>query len=389
MALHYIDVKHGRRPKESYHPIVDEYTDWTYGQIIYQEQVLRIIRELGGFPMTRVHAIRQIISQKLGEAQFESMYKEFEENACASHGCSPAQARKIWRFMATSATYSFNVAHCISYSMLAFWQMWLKVYHPTAFYAAQLRKISDDVKRNRLLKDADRHGIKLSPMEIRACGESWTAQSDGSIMAGLLQIPKIGPVLSRTIVDWISERPVEDYLSWGDIIAIKGIGPKTANNVFLFATDPDPFNLTYISRVMQEIRVQLKPGNKWYLPIPTHTSDSLPKKGTHQVTWVGIPVTREYKDLIEDERARTGKSVEEILATVKDPELKKSCTLKCIDDGDEEVYLRFDRWHYPKFAAKLESIRLGGPDAVIVQGRKREGFGVFIQTNELWAIELD
>ena len=387
MALNYIDVKHGRRPKESYHPIVDSYTDWTFGQIIYQEQVLRIIRELGGFPMTRVHAIRQIISQKLGEAQFESMYQEFEDNACAVHSCTPAQARRIWRFMATSATYSFNIAHCISYSMLAFWQMWLKVHHPTAFYAAQLRKTPDEVKRNRLLKDADRHDISLSPMEIKSCGETWTAQSDGSIMAGFLQIPKIGPVLSRTIVDWIREQP--DDVAWGDLIAIKGIGEKTSDRISQFAKDEDPFDLQYINRVMTSLRDQLQPGNSWYLPVPTHTSDTLPKKGTHQVCWVGIPVTREYKDLIEDERARTGLSVEEILAKVKDPELKKSCTLKCMDDGDEEVYLRFDRWHFPKFAQKLESIRLGGADAVIVQGRKREGFGVFIQTNEMWAVELD
>jgi DNA polymerase III subunit alpha len=387
MALHYIDVKHGRRQIERYHPIVDEHTAWTFGQIIYQEQVLRIIRELGGFPMTRVHAIRQIISQKLGEAQFESMYQEFEDNACSLHGCIPQQARQIWRFMATSATYSFNIAHCISYSMLAFWQMWLKVHHPTAFYAAQLRKTPDDVKRNRLLKDAGRHGINLSPMEIKSCGESWTAQSDGTVMAGFLQIPKIGPVLSRSIVDWIQEQSDDVY--WGDLIQIKGIGEKTADKIAQFAKDDDPFDLLYIGRVMTNLRKELKPGNKWLLPTPTHTSDSLPKKGTHQVTWVGIPVTREYKDLIEDERARTGKSVEEILETVKDPDLKKSCTLKCIDDGDEEVYLRFDRWHFPQFAQKLEAIRLGGADAVIVQGRKREGFGVFIQTNEMWAVELD
>jgi DNA polymerase-3 subunit alpha len=387
MAAAYIDIKHGRKEIEHYHPIVDEYTSWTYGQIVYQEQVLRIIRELGGFPMTRVHAIRQIISQKLGEAQFETMYSEFEENACAVHGCTSEQARRIWRFMATSATYSFNIAHCISYSMLAFWQQWLKQHHATAFYAAQLRKTSDEVKRNRLLKDAERHGIGLSPMEIKSAGTTWTAQPDGSVMAGFLQIAKIGPVLSRSIVDWIQEQSGD--ITWRDLIAIKGIGEKTSDRISCFAADPDPFNLLYIGRVMAELRQNLRPGNPWYLPTPTHTSDTLPKKGNHTVTWVGIPVTREYKDLIEDERARTGKSVEEILATVKDPDLKKSCTLKCIDDGDEEVYLRFDRWRYPKFAQKLESIRLGGKDAVIVQGRKREGFGVFIQTNEMYAIELD
>lgn len=391
MAAAYVDVKHGRKKRESYHPIVDEYTSWTYGQIIYQEQVLRIIRELGGFPMTRVHAIRQIISQKLGEAQFESMYREFEEYACANHGCSKEQARRIWRFMATSATYSFNIAHCISYSMLAFWQMWLKQHHPTAFYAAQLRKTPDEIKRNRLIKDAqrgmkaiDRNPVELKPIDIASCDIDWTRTDDGGIMAGLVQIPGIGRKTADAIIDWLCDQ--YEGTTWADVIAVNGIGPKTANSIEAFALDPDPFNLNYISRVMTDLRNNL---GRLYLPKPTHTSDTLPREGTHEVVWVGIPVVREYKDLIEDERARTGKSVEEVLSTVRDPELVKSCTLKCIDDGDDEVYIRFNRWVYPRFAQKLESLRLGGKDAVIVKGVKREGFGVSIQTKELFAIELD
>jgi DNA polymerase-3 subunit alpha len=393
MALHYIEVKHGRRQIEHYHPIVDEFAHWTYGQIIYQEQVLQIIRQLGGFPMTRVHAIRQIISQKLGEAQFESMYQEFEDHACQEHGCTPAQARKIWRFMATSATYSFNIAHCISYSMLAFWQMYLKVYHPTAFYAAQLRKLPNgqdakaEQKRIRLLKDAERHDIHITPMDLAKADRNWTAQGEGAIMAGLIQVPGIGPKTAEAIMAWREEK--DGPVSWADIVEVKGIGPKTALKVESFALDPDPFNLGYIKSVMQKLRSELVPGNSYYLPVPTHTSDTLPKKGTHNgVVWVGIPMVREYKDLIEDERAKTGKSVEEILATVRDSHLQKSCTLKCIDDGDEEVYLRFDRWHYSEFAAKLEQLRIGGADAVIVKGRKREGFGTYIQVQELWAVEL-
>jgi DNA polymerase III subunit alpha len=140
---------------------------------------------------------------------------------------------------------------------------------------------------------------------------------------------------------------------------------------------------------MRELRSELRPGNRLYLPVPTHTSDTLPRDGTHNVTWAGIPMVREYKDLIEDERARSGKDVDEILAEIKDPHLLKSCVLKCIDDGDEEVYIRFSRWHFPRFADKIESLRLGGVDAVIVRGVKRDGFGVSIQARELWAVELD
>lgn len=395
MAAAYVEVKHGRRKAESYHHIVDDHTSYTYGQIIYQEQVLRIIRELGGFPMTRVHAIRQIISQKLGEAQFESMYAEFEENACSQHGCTKTQARRIWRFMATSATYSFNIAHCISYSMLAFWQMWLKQHHPQAFYAAQLRKTPDgsdakaEQKRRRLLKDADRHGIPLMPMDIDTCETSWSRTESGGIQAGLMQIPNIGAKTADNIIDWMNDK-VENHelLDWMDVIEVKGIGVKTRDHIISFTLDPDPFNLERIGRVMRSLRKDLQPGNRYYLPMPTHTSDTLPREGTHNVTWVGIPMVREYKDLIEDERARSGKEVDEILAEIKDPHLLKSCVLKCIDDGDEEVYIRFSRWYYPQFADKIESLRLGGKDAVIVKGIKRDGFGVSIQARELWGIEL-
>jgi DNA polymerase-3 subunit alpha len=393
MAAAYVDVKHSRKEIEHYHPIVDEYTAGTYGQIIYQEQVLRIIRELGGFPMTKVHAIRQIISQKLGEAQFDSMYKEFEENACAKHGCTPQQARRIWRFMATSATYSFNIAHCISYSMLAFWQMWLKQHHPTAFYAAALRKTPEDKKtnharRNRLLKDAKRHSVEVVPPDILWSEANWSVTDDGRVCAGFRQIPGIGPAMSNAILDYLDSKDWEADPAWEDLINIKGIGPKTLERITTFAMDPDPFSLDLITNMMKDLRANLRPGNPYYLPTPTHTSDTLPREGKHNVTWCGIPMIREYKDLIEDERARTGLSVEEILENTKDPHLLKSCVLKCIDDGDEEVYIRFNRWYFPNFADKIESLRLGGADAVIVEGIKREGFGVSIQARDLWAVEL-
>jgi DNA polymerase-3 subunit alpha len=128
----------------------------------------------------------------------------------------------------------------------------------------------------------------------------------------------------------------------------------------------------------------------WQADVPPYTqlnSNGLPREGTHQVVWCGIPQVREYKDLIEDERARSGLEVDEILATVKDPHLLKSCVLKCVDDGDDEVYVRFNRWVFPDFQERLDDLQLG-KDAIIVKGVKREGFGVSIQARELWAVSL-
>lgn len=389
MAAAYVDVRHGRKLAEHLHPLVDGYTDWTYGQIVYQEQVLSIIRELGGFPMTRVHAIRQIISQKLGEAQFESMYQEFEDGCKRLHGIDAKLARRIWRFMATSATYSFNIAHCISYSMLAYWQQWLKQHYPTAFYAAQLRKTPDEARRTRLLKDAERHGIDVVPPDIVESEVNWSTTDDGAICAGFIQIPGIGAKTAQAILDYLESQEWDAIPSWYDLSNVKGIGPKTIENIVEFVANPDPFGLNRVRKIMTDLRKMLKPGNPYYLPTPTHTSDELPREGTHDgIIWAGIPLYREYKDYIEDERARSGKELEEILSDMKDPHLTKSCVVKCIDDGDEEVYLRFNRWSYPQFAMMLEDIQLGGKDAVIVRGLKREGFGVNIQVKDMWVVEL-
>ena len=388
MAAQYIDIKHGRARAESYHPIVDEYTQNTYGQIIYQEQVLRIIKELGGFPMTKVHAIRQIISQKLGEAQFESMYGEFERNACANHGCTPEQARRIWRFMATSATYSFNIAHCISYSMLAFWQMWLKVHHPTAFYAAQLRKTPDEAKRTKLLKDAVRHGIRINPPSVQNSGLTWAPAGDKIVCAGFLEIPGVGGKTAELITDYLAGR--DTPAEWADLINVKGIGPKTIERITDFVNDSDPFGLNKIRRIMARLRRLVATAFDSDIEQPTHTSDTLPRDDGvyYDIVWMGIPQHIEYKDLVEDERARSGREVSEILATTKDPHLLKSCVVKCIDDGDDEVYVRFNRWRFPEFKERLEDLRVG-KDALIVKGFKRGGFGVSIQAQKIWAIELE
>lgn len=394
MAAQYVDIKHRRKTVEHYHPIVDKYTEFTYGQIIYQEQVLNIIRELGGFPMTKVHAIRQIISQKLGEAQFESMYQQFEDNACAEHGCTREQARRIWRFMATSATYSFNIAHCISYSMLAFWQMWLKQHHKTAFYAASLRKTGNGndektvYKRTRVLKDANRRGVSVHPPSVTHSGVNWEPYGDTGIIAGFLQVPGIGAKTADNIIDYLDGTVWRTPPRWADLIKVRGIGPKTIEKIEDFAYNIDPFGLDIMKAKMADLRAACKTGNPDYLPTPTHNSDTLPRTGDHEVTWAGIPYAVDHKDLVEDERARSGRDVEEILESIKDPHLLKSATIKCRDEFDEEVYLRFNRWAYPRFQQAIEDLEIG-KDAVIVTGRKREGFGTSIQVKALHVVVID
>lgn len=390
MTAAYVEVKHGRAKPQKLHPIVDELSDWTYGQIVYQEQVLRTIREVGGFPMSDVHAIRRIISQKLGEAQFEKLFTQFEEGAKRLHGIDSDLALKIWRFLSTSATYSFNIAHCISYSMLAFWQMWIKQHHPTAFYAAQLQKVNDE-KRMKLMHDALRHNIAVLPPDLEHSQRTWSAPHNGSVRAGFLQIPGIGPKTANNVVDWRDQYVItnNEPPKWPDMVQIKGIGPKTVDKIRSFAESEDPFELNKIADLFKLLRKQIVEGNKYGIPVPTHVSETIPRNGTHDgIVWMGIPKFKNYQDFVENQRSRYGKDIEEIIREMKDPHLVKSCVVQCFDDYDDDVYCRWNRWQFPMFQDMLESLSTAGDNVLIVRGIKRDDFGVSIHVKDAWVLEL-
>jgi len=383
MTAEYMRVKNGENEPDHIHPMVWKYTQHTYGQIIYQEQVLEIIRTIGGFPVAKIGDIRRIISQKLGEASMQTMFEEFVAGA-AKHDIDRALATRIWKFMVTSATYSFNIAHCISYSMLAFWCMYLKVYYPREFYAAQLQKIGDDKKsreyrRPRLLTDAIRKGMVILPPHPKHSDVTWTrGKRRNTIQAGFLQVEGIGAVTAQNIVQYREQFGLE---TWDDLLAVKGIGQKTIETIREFVEKDDPFDVELTARTLGEIRTGIKRRQPGYrgLPVPTHRSDEIPRnvdaKSGIPVTWMGVVRNIEYKDVIEDERARTGDDLDTILARLKDPELTKSVTLHCYDDGDDDVYVRFNRWAFPRYRDTIEGIA-PGEDVIIVSGEKSPGFGV-------------
>lgn len=400
MTAQYMEVKHGRAEADHLHPLVWKYTQNTYGQIIYQEQVLQIVREVGGFPVERIGDIRRIISQKLGEASMVGMFQDFLDGAKRLHGIDEGLATRIWKFMVTSATYSFNVAHCISYSMLGFWCQYLKQHYPREFYAAQLQKVGDDKKarenrRPRLLNDAVKNGFHILPPHPKLSARTWAPDlSDPKgVRAGFLQIPGVGATTAGAMVrlqdDW-ETFPAADDLGWQDFVQVKGIGPTTIDKIQDFAEKDDPFEIELTAKVLDEIRNGIKRRKSGYkgLPTPTHRSHEIPRDRDCDVIWMGVVRKIEYKDLIEDERARSGDSVEEIRKRTKDPHLVKSCTLHCYDDGDDDVYIRISRWNFPRFKAMVENI-VPMSDVVIAYGRKRSSFGVSLQLQRLIVIQPD
>lgn len=381
----YIDVKHGRRQPTRVHPIIDRIAKGTRGQIIYQEQILHALAEFGGLSVQRVHEIRRIISQKLGEAQFNTSAEAFAENAMKLHGVTRETAMKVWERVVTSASYAFVYSHSLCYTIIAYWCMYFKIHHPAAFYAAQLQKMKEE-KWPRLIKDAESHGVKVHGVRPGISGLNWTMASEHEISAGWLSLKGVGPSKANSILEYAERHEIRCA---DDLLNVNGIGPASLEKMREQIDGDDPFGLRIVERSLDSVRKDIRSQQIPLLP-PTVRSDGiLDIPSNSEVIWIGMVKLKEFKDYVEDERARSGKDPEVIRAEMWAPELSTSCVLHCMDDGDEDVYARIKRQDYPRFKAGLEALRPGRDVIWIRAVKSQNNFGASLYVKELVVIEPD
>jgi DNA polymerase-3 subunit alpha len=417
----YCDVRHGRAQPVSLHPIIDEITALTYGQMIYQEHILECLKRVGDMKWTNVHHIRRIIAKKAGIAAFQQNFQLFADGARKQHGIDEKLAEQIWQLLITSGSYAFNIAHAVSYTMLSFWTAWLKIHYPMEFYSASLAK-ADKEDQFKLMRDALAHGIDVKPPRPGLSNGTWMPHSvigaDGEVqrtlLAGWTQIPGIAKAKMQAIN---TEYP-NGITAWPDLLTVHGIGDKTVAKIEAFCAAKDPFDLYKTERRLARVRRWLRVSQA-DIPVPTATGATLAameqdrdrfkadgngqqgkrftrgvRKRRHsyiigdKLVYMGVVKQRNYKDAVEAARAATGKDEEEILAKLFKPELREYCSIRCYDDTEEEIYVRVNRFAYPKWKRTIESIH-ENHDVIVVSGYRIEGFGTPMQAEHIWVIDPD
>lgn len=387
----YIAYRFNRKEREELHPIVSRICAATEGQIIYQEQILQICREMGQFPYADMGRIRKVISSKLGEAAANEFWEQFRDGA-VSQGIPEKTASATWKRIVTAGTYSFNIAHCVSYSMLGFWAMWLKVHHPLEFYAAQLQKTDDADKQVVLMRDMqDRRFGRSYQVMAPALGESgptWTPVKNG-VRAGYQQIPGIGEKTAEKIVE--REAEIGGFQHWEELSStrggIKGIGPKTVEKIKEFAENPDPFGIMAIVDATNEIMKAIDNDDLPGIPQVTVNADDVPYEAIEG--WRGVILgrlkNRNLQDMFENHRSRTGDELDP--STVKDPHLKDSVTLY-LEDTAGTLTVKVNRRIYPKFKAMIWDAKIGH-DYVLARVFKYPFLGKTIHIDHMWVINPD
>ena len=398
-AREYAQIKHGDRSPEKIHPAVDNITAPTQYQIVYQEQILKIVREVGDFPWTHAAEIRKIIALKKGEAKFNESWDDFLRGSKTVHKrfdgvpkMSEETARYIWGLMITSGSYAFNAAHCVAYGFLAYWTMWLKVYHPEAFYAYSLAATPDTNKEkiHQLIRDAAKHEVEIRKPHPAKSSANWTparkrtSSKSPAIRAGFDQIDGVGEKTANVIVE---NRDAGKVATWSDLIHIKGIGPKTIEKIEDWVQQEDPFGAYTLDRNIRSVKRLLDKGRLGDLPTPTHTAIDLPfEQGVEfPVCWLGTILHRNIRDIFEVNRAK-GQDLDP--KSVKDPHLNEWAMLVC-EDEDDQLLMKIDRWKYPKFKQAIFDFRMGH-DLLLVEGvRPRYVNARQIKVKRLWVIDPD
>ena len=380
-ANEYIDIKMGRKRPEVLHPALADITQRTYFQVVYQEQILRIMGEIFNFDWTHRAEIRRIISRKIGEQEFNRRWERAREGAKVLHPDMPEElAKAIWGLCITAGSYAFNASHCVAYGTVAAHTMWFKQHEPELFYAETLNISSKD-RQQVILRDAVRHGIDVAPPDPVTSRKGWTrgeieVGEQPYIQAGLSQIPGIADKTASQIEAYKAEKP-GTIESWEDLIAIKGIGPKTVEKIREFCDDEDPWGAFWLDQAIAAVKKELSEGKleapdrkgDWItLPEPTHVAADLPyTRGKDiPVVWLGTIQTRNVRDMFEWNRAKTG--IELKPEEVKDPHLNEWMVMVG-DDESDQMGIRVDRYKYPKFRKVLWEMR-PGHDLLLVRGVK-------------------
>lgn len=368
----FVEVKYGDgSERESLHPAVDRITEVTNYQIILQEQIMRIVGEIGGFDWKGVGEIRKIIAKKKGEQEFNRKRDEFVEGAMKLHEREPdmppideALADRIWSMCITSGAYAFNAAHSVAYGMISYWTMWLKVHHPAAFFAASL-SVTDpnNDKAGYLRRDAMEHDIEVLPPGLDSEIKWSVVEDDAAVQAGWTSITGVGDKTGEKIVKCRTERGgFDDY---DDLLAVDGIGPKTIEKIREFCEQDDPFHIYALDEAIAKIKEEIANGELDGLPMPTHDSkELLDAPGDEKMIFLGQPTHRNLRNKFEANQ----KKGKEFVPTKFDKEYPEWVVMR-VRDGDDLVICIVPRKKYPRFKEAVWGIDLD-KDLVLMECTK-------------------
>jgi DNA polymerase-3 subunit alpha len=199
MVMTYVRVKHKEEPIPQVHPVVDGVLNETYGVMVYQEQVMRILNRMGGIELSAAYRCIKAISKK--KAETINKFKEEFLDGSVKKDMSLENAENLWNLIEKFAGYGFNKSHSTAYGAIAYQTAYLKAHYPHEFMAALLSCGMESSERiTEHVEDCLRQKIEVLPPNVNQSDVEFSVVGE-AITFGMGAIKGLGEQAVQAIVD--------------------------------------------------------------------------------------------------------------------------------------------------------------------------------------------
>lgn len=196
----FIKRRHGALALRYDHKTLEPILKDTYGIIVYQEQVMQIASQLGGFTLTSADRLRRAMSKKIPE-EMEEQRKNFIFG-CKNNGIAESTANKIFDLIVYFSGYGFNRSHSAAYALISYRTAYLKANFPVEFMASLLTSEMENTdKIVEYVKEAANLGINISAPDINTSEAEFKIENDKNIRFGLLAIKNVGRSAIESMIE--------------------------------------------------------------------------------------------------------------------------------------------------------------------------------------------
>ncbi len=197
----YIARKHGNSKTTYIHSSLEHILKETYGIIVYQEQVMQICSEIGGFSLGEADIVRRAMGKK--KKNLMASYKLKFVEGSEKNNINKKQAVEIFELLEKFAEYGFVKSHSAAYAMIAYHTAWLKTYYPIEFLTANISSDINDTDRVvKLILECKRMNININTPSVNLSNTDFSIINDNTIQYGLSAIKNIGRKASDLLVDF-------------------------------------------------------------------------------------------------------------------------------------------------------------------------------------------
>ncbi len=196
----FIARKHGLKKVKYLHPKLEPILGNTYGIGVYQEQMMRIARDLAGFTLAEADILRKAIGKKIKELLDEQGEKLIK--GMLANGIDKQTAQRIWEMFPPFARYGFNRSHAACYGLVGYQTAYLKAKFPPEFMASLMTADLRDIERTAfLIEEAEDMGIKVLAPSVNKSYKDFAVISDNEIRFGLVAVKGVGENISEAIIE--------------------------------------------------------------------------------------------------------------------------------------------------------------------------------------------